>query len=198
MKKQILIATTLLISSLQAQNLYFDAYLKQYKGDRSLTESKKLLKDSCFIKANEFLTKENKMKIKEFTEGDPELLKALKKVQRRMPDYPNALKTLKKCVENNGNPVAAYEGISIINSYLGKQNKENMQAYKLFSEILYKDKSCLGYLNYGDVYSRGVATKVNKQKALSIFKEGQKYCTGDWYKVVLEMRVNNTRIEKKK
>lgn len=197
MKKKILTIAILSIGMLQAENIYFDSYIKQYKGDRSIQENKKLLNDNCFIEANKYLTDVEKMKIVDLDSGDPEILKTIKKIKRSMPDYPNALKTLRKCVDSSGNPLAAYEGLHIINSYLGKSNKENMQTYKVFSEILYRDKSCIGYLNYGDVYSKGIATKVDKHKALSIFKEGKKYCNSDWYKVVLEMRINNTHVKKK-
>lgn len=192
----LIVAITLLVA--KNNNLQLDtfvlskAYEKQFKGYRSNDDRHSLLNDSCYKEGAKYLTSSIKMKEVSFNSGDAEIYASqLKKIKKMMPDYENALHTFYKCVKQNSNPIAAYSGLTILNNYLGKNTRKKIQAFSLFSEVLYKDKSCMGYLNYGDVFYKGIGNKVDKTKALKLYKEGQKQCTSDWYSFVLQMRVNN-------
>jgi hypothetical protein len=174
-----------------------NAYVKQYKGKRDIEQTKKLLEDKCFISANGFIYDANKQISVEVISGDPHDKSTQKTRYKKIPDYKNALNTLGNCIKENNNPVAAWEALFIINSYIGLDIKENGEIYKNASKILYDEKSCDGILNYGDIHSKGISIKPDKQKALKIYKDGSAICNSDWHKIVFDMRIANLEKEKK-
>jgi hypothetical protein len=172
-----------------------NAYFKQYKGTRSISATEALLNEKCFIEANAFIHDKSKQKEVKVTLGDPESNKPKETAMVKSPDYGSAITALAACVKKTSNPIAAWEGLYIIKSFYGIDYKNNIDAYKSFSKVLYEDKSCEGFLAQGDIYKDGIGTKVNKKAALKIYKEGIKECVGDWHNVVLTMRANNISVK---
>ena len=173
-----------------------NAYEGQYKGDRSFYDNQKLTQSKCFKKANSYIYDKKYQKNIKITIGDPNVLKSQKVVTSKAPDYVSALRELASCAKDTNNPIAAWEGVKIIISFLGINYKTNVATYKELSRILYNDKSCDGYLNYGNIFAKGIAEKPDKEKAMKIFKEGKKLCTNSWYKVVFEMKLDNLKYQR--
>ena len=174
-----------------------NAYQGQYKGSRTFSQNQKLTQTECFSKANKFIyddtyKKELKLKI-----GDPNVLKSQKTVMRKTADYKSALIALKDCAIKNHNPIAAWEGLKIISSFLGINYNGNIKDYRTYSKILYDDKSCDGYVNYGDINAKGIYQKPNHEKAKKIFKEGLKVCKGIYQNIVLNIKLTNLEIKRK-
>jgi len=198
-KKILLMAVTLI--GLQAEELskeypIVNGYIQQYKGDRSLSESKKLLKEQCFINANKFIYDDDKKVEMVFDIKKSDVLKGMKNKKVKIANFNKALESLESCVKQTKNPIAAWEGMYIINSYFGLNNKENIATYKILSKVLYKDKSCDGYISQGKLYDEGYGVKPNKKKALKIYTEGTKRCTSTWHKIIFEMKINNIKSRK--
>jgi len=197
---RIIMITSLMVICANANELLLsskypiiNAYEGQYKGKRSFSDNQKFTQSKCFKKANAYLYNKKYQKNIKITIGDPNVLKSQKVVTSKSPDYVSALRELASCAKDTNNPVAAWEGIKIITSYLGINYKTNIATYKKLSKILYNDKSCDGYLNYGDIFAKGIAEKPNKKKAMKIFKEGKKLCTNSWRKIVFEMKLDNLK-----
>lgn len=168
-----------------------DAYFGQQKDEKRALENRKFLQDECFVKANEFIYNPNKQKEISFNQGDPHKPEEQVKVTTKVADYDSALKALYACVAQSGNPVAAWEGLYIINTYTaGVLASKKIEEYRKFSEVLYNDQSCDGYLHYGDVFGKGIGTKPNKDKALKIYKQGLEVCDQSWHNMVIQMRIN--------
>lgn len=186
-----LIASFSAVASESNRTHLADAYFGQQKDERRALENRKFLQDECFVRANEFIYSPNKQKEISFNKGDPHKPEEQVKATTKVADYDSALKALYACVTQSGNPIAAWEGLYIINTYTsGVLPSKKIKEYQLFAKTLYEDKSCDGFLHYGDVYGKGIGTKPNTKKALDIYKEGVKTCDG-WHKMVLEMRVWN-------
>lgn len=198
MKKISLIISILSISVAASEISIADAYFKQHKGGAAPNENRSFLQDECFIKANEYIYNPQFQKDITINQGDSHAKIEPKKVTIKSPDYESALKALYSCANQSENPIAAWEGLYIINTYTsGVLASKKIDEYKKFSKILYEDKSCDGYLYYGDVFGKGIGTKPNKDKALGIYKEGSEICKEGWHKVVLQMRINNIEKQKK-
>lgn len=168
---KILVITIATIVSAQENTSMYDAYIKQHKGKRDTKIIEKHKNDNCLKIANEYIT------------YSPQ--------KKKMPDYNNALKTLKECALSNKNPIAAWEALFVMNSYSNLKEPQSREDYKKISQILYDDKSCDGYIGYGDVFSKGIAQDINQKKAIEIYKEGLTLCSDSWHKVVLEMRISS-------
>lgn len=173
-----------------------NAYEGQYRGNRTFAENKNFVQSECFKRANEYIYNPMLQKNIKLTIGDPNTPKNQKIIKSKTPDYVSALNTLVKCAKDTNNPIAAWESVKIIISFLGINYKTNVAKYKEMSKMLYKDKSCDGYMNWGNIYIKGIAEKPDKQKAMKIFQEGQKLCKSSWYKVVFEMKLDNLKYQK--
>lgn len=197
-KLQILPIVFLLVqTALQAQVLsqefpMLNAYSKQYKGKRSFSENHKLLKSKCLIKANSYIYGNNRKEVI-ITTGNANVLKNQKKSVAKKADYFNAVKSLSKCYDETNNPIVAWQSLYIIKAYTGLTYKQNVSSYKTFSKALYEDKSCDGYINYGDIYAKGISTKPQPEKALKIYKQGLELCKDTWHQVILQMRIQNIK-----
>ncbi len=170
-----------------------NAYIKQYKGNRTLDETKKLLEQPCFIDANSYLYDEDKQRLITTKSSSENKERRGKEIQYRVPNYGIIIQKITKCVDSTSNPIAAFEGLYIINTFLGINYSNTINDYKKFSEILYKDKSCSGFIAMGDKYKKGLASKVDKKKALKIYEEGYSLCKEGWYTTALEMRISQLK-----
>jgi len=200
--KKIIFIMSLSFISLVADNIIstkypiINAYLKQYVGERNFNETQSLAQTQCFKGANEYIYNPIKQKTVIVDVGDLNILADTKKVKTKVANYTKALKELNNCVRIENNPLAAWEGIYIINSFIGINYKSNIKMYKRFANTLYKDQSCLGYLSQGDIYNKGIATPIDRKKALLIYKQGLNLCTDGWLNMVLKSRINNMKYEK--
>lgn len=167
----------------------YEDYIKSGgKENHNLTELIK--KDSYYKKAVDYLENPEFQAVKEVNFSDPEDKNAKPKIiKQQLPDYVNALKEFKKSVDAYNNPISAYSGLKIIKTVYGK-GKE-LKYYNKFAKLLYsKEKNiCTVYIDYGDVLSKGIYTKIDKQKALNIYTEGlnNQNCKG-WYQNILSGR----------
>ena len=170
-----------------------NAYITQYKGNKNLEQIQELAHTKCFIDANNFIYNKKYQKNMKMLTGDPNILKSQGTKTVKVANYTEAVKKLSECVVQENNPLAAFEGLTIIKSFIGIDYKKNVQDYKRFSEILYNDKSCNGYVEYGEMFAKGIAVKPNKNKALKIYTEGKELCVDGWQKMILDIKINNLK-----
>lgn len=185
-----LIGSMLCTASLHAEYKYTDNFYKQ-GGGHSKKLDKLLKSDAHYIKANGYLENPTSMKIKTINAVDPENKKAKSNYKEiKVPRYDKALKEFVQSVKQYNNPVSAYTGLMIINLTLPSNTM--LKERKLFSKTLYeKEKNiCEGYLQYGRVFEEGILTKVDKEKAISIYEEGmKKACKDGWQQSVLSGKI---------
>jgi len=195
MKIRQLLICILIISETTASDISIvDAYFKQHKAGKAPQENRNFLQDECFIKANEFIYNTQKQKDIEINEGDPHQKTEQKKTTVKYPDYESALNALYECVNQSENPIAAWEGLYIINTFTaGALASKRINEYTKFSKVLYEDQSCDGFINYGDIFGKGIGIKPDYGRALAIYEQGSEVCDVGWYKTVLQMRINNTK-----
>jgi len=117
-----------------------------------------------------------------------------------MPNYPKALEYFTKSVQKNKNPIAAYEGIMIINTYLGKNYKNNKKLLKIFEDVLFKAGTCEGYLARGKRLLYGYDnTPVQLDAAAKIFQKGLKKCQNvNYYGTVMSSKLLTVESYKRK
>lgn len=107
-----------------------------------------------------------------------------------VPKWGDAYNSFKKSVTVNNNPISAFLGLHIINSYLGK--KDYINDYKNFSQLLYENEKgiCDAYINYGSIYEEGLMEKKDLVKAKAIYEEGlNKACTSGWKRQIVESKL---------
>ena len=117
-----------------------------------------------------------------------------------MPDYPKALYAFSKSVEKTGSPISAYEGLMIIRNYLGPNFRNTKDLRMKFTDVLYNNGDCEGYLEKGREYLYG-AEGVSKdpKKAKEIFKEGLTVCNNvNYFGTILSSKMLTADIYIKK
>ncbi len=189
----------LFISSnlLIAESNFEDAYI-QFSGLKK-EELTKHLTDSDYSKGLSFLNNKALMQKRKINTADPETQKGQNIISEiDVPDYNGALESFFNSVQKNRNPVSAYAGNYIIQSYTDKMQIDNLKKFVLFNEVMYeqKNKICQSYLNMGETYENGYLRKKDLQKALSIYKEAEKdeKCKKGWIASILASKI--FRIEK--
>ena len=152
-------------------------------GEKPTKKLKALLKkDIYFQKAIESFNKGNGVK-KQFKDVETG------KVHTReinAPRWDDAYGYFIKSAQEYKNPISAFSGLNIINSFVGKKNA--LKNYKLFTQILYEKgkNNCEAYLNYAEIYIDGIYEKQDKKRAASILEEGLKgACSKGWKKQVV-------------
>ncbi|RLA84016.1 MAG: hypothetical protein DRG78_02585 [Epsilonproteobacteria bacterium] len=158
-----------------------------------------LQKDDYYISGNVYLQDKKDIKVQKkiFSEPDnpidienlPEIL---------VPQWDKTLPMFIKSAKVFNNPVSAYQGLFIINSFYGKQSKT--KEFKELATVLYNNEKniCMSHIFYGEIFEKGYNTKVDKQKALSIYLEADKsmICKG-WESSVLGGRIYKLQRELK-
>jgi tetratricopeptide (TPR) repeat protein len=190
--RRFFIFLALSLSTLLAQDIK-EIFTAQ--GGKLTPELQKLLKDDQhYFMAVKYLTDEEYMAKTTVLVGDPEdkINKPIEKEQA-IPEYNKALKELKKSVQRYDNQVSAFYGLYIIKSFFGKSTK--LQEFRDFSKLLYeKEKEiCEAYIDYGETLEKGYYTRVDKQKALEVYKEAEKIekCMQGWYASVIGAKIYN-------
>lgn len=126
--------------------------------------------------------------------GDPESRSVVKRGIQKIPDYPRAVGLLDKAARG-GNALAAYVGRSLILSYLTTQKREYAEMAAKMAKVLYGDKSCEGYVAWGDTLRDGLAGRRGMAKAPGVYKAGYKACRDvGYYGAVLGSRIDKGRM----
>ena len=190
--KRILITISLglsLFASDATTSKTYETYIKS--GGKETNSFKQLIeKDTYYKNGVNYLENPEFQAVKEINFSDPEDKNAKPKIiKQQLPDYVKALKEFKKSVEKYGNTISAHAGLSIIKTVYGKDKE--LKYYNKFSKLLYEKTKdiCTAYIDYGDVLSKGIYTKIDKEKALNVYSEGldNKNCKG-WYQNILSGR----------
>jgi hypothetical protein len=158
-------------------------------------------KTPLFIEAKDFLINEKKFySAKKNLTNDPHTPEALKVSEVLIPNWPKAFDAFYESATKENNPVSASVAITIMRSYLGALNKGSMlQKRKELSKIMYDHSLCKGYIEYGDIFLFGVASKVDLGKANEIFTSGIEECkntSNAWLNTVLMMKIEKTKKRK--
>ena len=190
--KKILLIVTLLVVMLEAK-IYksSEAYFEQ--GGKKTQEIIKLLEtDKYYKEGNEYLLNkiERTVKIEQTQSSKNSSDGVVRSNKVSIPQWDKALESFIKSATINQNPVSAFQGLYIINSFYGK--KQRPKDFNTLSKVLFEHNksSCQSYLNYGEIFERGLYTKVDNQKALDIYSEGleSKKCSG-WEVSVLSSKI---------
>lgn len=146
-----------------------------------------VLEDRDFQRANDFIYNKKYQIVKE-NQYDAEFPGAPSTIA--MPNYPKAIASLAESVRKTGNPIAAYEGSMIINTYLGLKFKNAKTMQKMFTEALYRERTCEGFLNKGKSLMYGTLEKKNLTKAKQVLEEGIKRCKGvSFYEMAISSKM---------
>jgi len=160
--------------SLSAASFSNTASIKgsEYEYLESIPSVQKLLeRDSYYKEAMSLLS--NKKKMAELTIKDPETKKRFKTY---VVSYSRVLELLKKSVEEYKNPISAIKVYKIILLNAQRIDYEQKKFISLFAKTMYAFGLCYGYLSYGDIFEKGLFTKVDKKRALDIYEEGVDVC----------------------
>lgn len=142
------------------------------------------------------VTNTNKFITKEITLGDPEDKSTLKKGKIAVPDYIKALELFYKSAKAKNNPLSAFTGLNIINSYIPIVDKKTVEMKTYFIKVLYANSSCKGFLEKGDreFFIERKDKNFLFPHSLKIYTTGLKLCdTVSYYGTLLESRI--ARIE---
>ncbi|AXH16397.1 hypothetical protein CP985_03365 [Malaciobacter mytili LMG 24559] len=184
---KIILGLTFFILSLNAD--VSDPLLSNYLklGGKVSIETKEILKkDEHYKKALEdILTiKKYPSKYKDVHSGE------LKNTTFNAPNWAGSYINFRNSALEYKNPISAYYGLYIINSFIGLNLK--LQDYILFADILYqKEKNmCNSYLNYAAIFEKGLGSSKDFKKALSIYEEGLKNaCQKGWQRQIVESKI---------
>lgn len=113
-----------------------------------------------------------------------------------MPNYPKALTYFAESAKETKSPIAAYEGLMIIRTYLGQNYKNSKKLINKFTDILYKNGDCEGYLSEGRKFLYGTNNvKQDVKKAKNIFTKGLKVCSNvSYYGTVMYSKILTANI----
>lgn len=180
------------------ENTYKEAYIKLSGLDKTTLEN--FINEDNFKIASDFVFDPTKQEVRKINQSDVhDTTGKLNYKEVRVPNYVDAIKYFKLSVENSMNPISAYAGSYIIQNFTSLQDEENLKLFKLFSDVLYKQKIkiCNAYLNQGEIYENGYFVNKDEKKALRIYKEGlqDKNCESSWMKSVLTSKI--IKLEKK-
>lgn len=191
--KRILSLLFLLTLTIHAQSNAEKTYYKV--GGTNTDEIKALLKKDDYFKiAVAYLEDPTKMATVDINLKDPETLTAKDKiVKQKVPEYVKALEEFIKSVDTYNNPISAYMGLHLIKTVYGKNSK--LSEFKKFVEVLYnREKNiCTVYLDYAEIYEKGILTNKNLNKARTIYKEALALpkCNKNWYLNVLNAKLDS-------
>lgn len=153
--------------------------ISKTKNDISWNEANKYLYDPAYFYAGQ--------PIKEDVEN-----KYSKIVVPKIPNYQKALEALMRSVTLSGNPVSAYEGVTILKSYIGYEKPEQKDMYIKMVTALYKAKHCDGYLSFADIQN-------SSDVKLKIYEEGLMKCNKiKPYSFLIGSQIARTKINSKK
>lgn len=161
--------------------ILFSSQITKEVEDRA-TEIRALIRsDDNYKEASELLYDKSKhLDTKSFV--DPEYKYGKEQPGIGIPNYPEIVIVLEKSVKATSNPISAFIGIYIIQTYLGGDNPQNKKLLNFFSDTLYEYKTCEGYLTKGELTYRGTEGKRgDRAMALEIYEEGYKQCRGVGY-----------------
>jgi len=161
------------------------ARVSEFKNFASLPE---------YLEAKTYITDRSKYYKAQKTLGtDPHTPEGVKTITVLLPNWPKVFDAFYKSAIDEQNPISAFMGITILRSYLGKLNKGVMlDKRKALAKILFDSNICQGYIEYGDIFAYGIATKVDYKKAYEIYSQGQEICKSiphTWYTTVLTMKM---------
>ena len=119
---------------------------------------------------------------------DPETKNKFK-YKKVIPKWSKAYEFKVKSVTINKNPISAFIGLHILNTFGNKKN--NLKDFVLFSKVLYAEKTmCDAYLNYGMILEKGILEKKNLKNALKVYEEGEaNACNEGWKKQVIGSKI---------
>jgi len=172
-------------------------YVKNHGGKIDFDLASKLNTDFHWLKGNEFLT--SKRYIKDLTskviskhnskiDGTNLALERYRAARRALTPYTSsktkeALKEFYESATENKNPLAAFEGMTLLVDYHNKDSDLNKKYRKRFAKILIKNNICWGYIIFGDMYRDGsFDTKKDKKIAFNIYKDGLPVCKKNVFK----------------
>jgi hypothetical protein len=147
--------------------------------------------DRYFIKAIDYLTKDDLMANTKISTGDPESKKPTKDRLIKLPNYPNALKEFKQSVDNYNNPLSAYIALQIIKTKIPAIKMEDIKYKRKYIELLYKTThSCSAYMDYADILLNGIAGSVDIVKAKEVLDNTDNCLSNasDWEKSIIQMK----------
>lgn len=190
--KKVLLGTLLLSGFLFAESNFEDSYI-QFSGYKK-EELVNNLRDADYIKAMSYLNNKALMQKKKINTADPETQKGQQIIKEiDVPDYTSALESFSQSVQKTRNPVSAYAGNYIIQTYTDKMQIDNLKKFVLFNEVMFeqKNKTCQSYLNMGEIYENGYLRKRDAIKALAIYKEALKddKCKKGWTSSILGSKI---------
>lgn len=190
--KRVLFGLVLSVGLIVAESNFEDPYI-QFSGFKK-EELANHLNDPDYSKGMSYLNNKALMQKRKINTADPETQKGKNIISEiDVPDYNGAVESFYQSSQKNRNPVAAYAGNYIIQSYTDKMQIDNLKKFVLFNEIMFeqKNKTCQSYLNMGEIYENGYLRKKDLVKALAIYKEGAKdeKCKKGWTASVLGSKI---------
>lgn len=192
MMKKITIIILLAVSSLLADGGFEEAYL-QFSGYKK-EDVLNFTKDADYIKGMSYLNNKALMQKRKVNTADPELQKGQNIIKEiEVPDYNAAVESFTASAQKNRNPLSAYTGNYIIQTYTDKMQIDNLKKFVLFNEVMFeqKNKTCQSYLNMGEIYENGYLRKKDLIKAVSIYRDAQKdeKCKKGWAASVIAGKI---------
>lgn len=159
-------------------------------GGHKTTKLEKLLKKDLYYKnVEKALTQKEE---REFKYKDVET-KNEKTFTTKVINWKYVLEQSIKSVDSYNNSVSAFIGLHVLKTFypLNNKNDENSKRFLQFSKMLYENEKemCQSYLDYADVYMKGLASAIDYNRAYSIYKEGQQYCKKGWHKNIVESKL---------
>jgi len=154
--------------------------------------------DENFIKAIDYLTKDDLMAKAKIKIGDPESKEPQKEKIIKLPNYPDALKEFKKSVDKYNNPLSAYIALQIIKTKIPAIKMEDIKYKRKYIELLYKTThSCSTYIDYADVLLNGIAGSVDIVKAKEVLDSTDKCLNSasDWEKSIIQMKKDKVQFK---
>lgn len=197
MTKKAVFSSLLLLSifaNAQEFNTFEKSYLKESDLKAFSPDLASLIKhDDKYNLAIKQLIDEQYMAKQEVASGDPHDINAQKaKTIITVPNFKEALKNLKESYANTTNPLSAYVAMHIIKTAFGKNT--SLEDFAKYSKVLYDNKLCTGFLDYGETVEKGYFQTADKKRALAIYKEGFEKCKDmGWYANVLSAKILSTK-----
>jgi len=203
MKKKLftLLPAIIIVSALNAtdnsKHYLIEDFFNSIKTSRH-AEFKKYINTPIQQEAMEYIVNPSKMYAGKTPQGaDPHTKSGVKLQEVKIPYWTEAAKAMHKSSKKENNPISAHIGVTIIKSYLGKNNKDYIEIYKDMVEVLAKAKTCNGLIEYTELLEQGIGTPVDIKKAYLTAQEAQKECVGissKWQGTALQIKIN--RLEK--